>query len=60
MPRHNVQYLQHLLDGLSLSLDRSDQIIDNLLVLYTFDVPDASFDVREMPIGIFQSILGRQ
>jgi hypothetical protein len=59
MPRYNVQDLQHLLDGLSLSFDRTDQIIDNLLVFHTFDVPDAPFDVREMTIGIFQTVFGR-
>jgi hypothetical protein len=59
MPRDYVQYLQHLLDGLSLSLDRSNQVIDYLLVFHTFDVPYAPFDMREMAMGIFQSILGR-
>ena len=60
MSRYDVQYLQHLLDGLSLSLDSTDQIIDNLLVFHTFNMPYAPFNVRKMTIGLFQPILGRQ
>lgn len=60
MSRYDVQYLQHLLDGLSLSLDGTDQIIDNLLVFHTFNMPYAPFNVGKVTIGFFQPILGGQ